>query len=142
MLVGTIGQGVTMVLLAILGSINNSTTQVISAVLLFVFNTFHAIGWLAVAWLYVSFFPFLSHSFHVFYSRHDRTVRRGGWVTNQGASKRTEHRSVRPTLTPFPESHDRDHWNLLISIQLDLQLCRRDDNWSGVCRDLVGDLRG
>ncbi|KAH0826914.1 general substrate transporter [Lanmaoa asiatica] len=52
MLVGTIGQGVTMVLLAILGSINNSTTQIISAVLLFVFNTFHAIGWLAVAWLY------------------------------------------------------------------------------------------
>ncbi|KAG8217976.1 general substrate transporter [Butyriboletus roseoflavus] len=54
MLVGTIGQGVTMVLLAILGSIDNSTTQIISAVLLFVFNTFHAIGWLAVAWLYVT----------------------------------------------------------------------------------------
>ncbi|KAF9218083.1 hypothetical protein BS17DRAFT_722281, partial [Gyrodon lividus] len=53
MLISTIGQGLTMVVLAILGSIDNSATQVVSAVLLFVFNTFHAIGWLAMAWLYV-----------------------------------------------------------------------------------------
>ncbi|KIJ70213.1 hypothetical protein HYDPIDRAFT_23342 [Hydnomerulius pinastri MD-312] len=61
MLFGTIGQGLTMVLLAILGSINNSTAQVISAVLLFVFNTFHAIGWLAMAWLYVRLHPVIRH---------------------------------------------------------------------------------
>ncbi|KAF9452894.1 general substrate transporter [Macrolepiota fuliginosa MF-IS2] len=52
MFFGLIGQTSTMVLLAILGSINNSATQVISAVLLFVFNTFFAIGWLAMTWLY------------------------------------------------------------------------------------------
>ncbi|KIJ68894.1 hypothetical protein HYDPIDRAFT_80555 [Hydnomerulius pinastri MD-312] len=52
MLLGTIGQGVTMVILAILGSIDNSASQIVSAVLLFVFNTFHAIGWLAMGWLY------------------------------------------------------------------------------------------
>ncbi|KAH7924025.1 general substrate transporter [Leucogyrophana mollusca] len=52
MLIGTVGQCLTMVLLAILGSIDNSASQVVSAVLLFVFNTFHAIGWLGMAWLY------------------------------------------------------------------------------------------
>ncbi|KAH7916336.1 general substrate transporter [Hygrophoropsis aurantiaca] len=52
MLIGTVGQCLTMVLLAILGNIDNSAAQVVSAVLLFVFNTFHAIGWLGMAWLY------------------------------------------------------------------------------------------
>jgi hypothetical protein len=42
------------VLLAILGSINNSASQIVSAVLLFVFNSFFAIGWLGMTWLYVS----------------------------------------------------------------------------------------
>lgn len=50
-----------MVLLAILGKIDNSASQVISAVLLFVFNSFFAIGWLGMTWLYVrGILPILS----------------------------------------------------------------------------------
>lgn len=52
MLFGAIGQCLTMVLLAILGSIDTSATQVVSAVLLFVFNSFFAVGWLGMTWLY------------------------------------------------------------------------------------------
>ncbi|KAH9928044.1 general substrate transporter [Amylocystis lapponica] len=52
MLFGAIGQTITMVLLAILGSIDNSATQIVSAVLLFVFNSFFAVGWLGMTWLY------------------------------------------------------------------------------------------
>ena len=53
MLFGAIGQTATMVLLAVLGSVNSSSTQVASAVLLFVFNSFFVIGWLRMTWLYV-----------------------------------------------------------------------------------------
>ncbi|KDQ64884.1 hypothetical protein JAAARDRAFT_240916 [Jaapia argillacea MUCL 33604] len=52
MLFGAIGQCLTMVLLAILGSIDTPATQIISAVLLFVFNSFFAVGWLGMTWLY------------------------------------------------------------------------------------------
>lgn len=53
MLFGAIGQCITMVLLAILGSMkDNSAAQVVSCVLLFVFNSFFAIGWLGMTWLY------------------------------------------------------------------------------------------
>ncbi|KAI0720264.1 general substrate transporter [Cerioporus squamosus] len=52
MLFGSIGQTITMVLLAVLGSIDTSGTQVASAVLLFVFNSFFAVGWLGMTWLY------------------------------------------------------------------------------------------
>ncbi|KIK92786.1 hypothetical protein PAXRUDRAFT_829626 [Paxillus rubicundulus Ve08.2h10] len=52
MLVGAIGQCVVMVLLAILGSINNPPAQLVSVILLFGFNTFFAVGWLGMAWLY------------------------------------------------------------------------------------------
>lgn len=52
MLFGATGQTITMVLLAILGSIDTSATQITSAVLLFVFNSFFAIGWLGMTWLY------------------------------------------------------------------------------------------
>lgn len=52
MLFGAAGQCMTMVLLAILGSIDNSAAQIISAVLLFVFNSFFAVGWLGMTWLY------------------------------------------------------------------------------------------
>ncbi|KAI0677405.1 general substrate transporter [Trametes maxima] len=52
MLFGAIGQCVAMVLLAVLGSIDTSGTQVTSAVLLFVFNSFFAVGWLGMTWLY------------------------------------------------------------------------------------------
>jgi hypothetical protein len=41
-----------MVLLAVLGSVNTSATQVVSAVLLFVFNSIFAVGWLGMTWLY------------------------------------------------------------------------------------------
>ena len=54
MLFGAAGQSMTMVLLAILGSINNPAAQIVSAVLLFVFNSFFAVGWLGMTWLYVS----------------------------------------------------------------------------------------
>lgn len=53
MLFGAIGQCLTMILLAILGSIDTSATQIVSAVLLFVFNSFFAVGWLGMTWLYV-----------------------------------------------------------------------------------------
>ncbi|CAE6435206.1 unnamed protein product [Rhizoctonia solani] len=52
MIFGAIGQTITMVLLAVLGSIDRSSTNVVSAVLLFVFNSFFAIGWLGMTWLY------------------------------------------------------------------------------------------
>ncbi|KAI0774413.1 general substrate transporter [Fomes fomentarius] len=52
MLFGAIGQTITMVLLAVLGSIDRPGTQVASAVLLFVFNSFFAVGWLGMTWLY------------------------------------------------------------------------------------------
>ncbi|KAF5362849.1 hypothetical protein D9758_007082 [Tetrapyrgos nigripes] len=52
MLFGAIGQCITMILLAILGSIDNSPAQIVSAVLLFVFNSFFAVGWLGMTWLY------------------------------------------------------------------------------------------
>ena len=55
MLVGAFGQTGTMILLAILGSLSgNSAAQIISCVLLFVFNSFFAVGWLGMTWLYVS----------------------------------------------------------------------------------------
>ena len=53
MLFGAIGQTITMILLAVLGSVDTSGTQVASAVLLFVFNSFFAVGWLGMTWLYV-----------------------------------------------------------------------------------------
>ncbi|CAE6427030.1 unnamed protein product [Rhizoctonia solani] len=52
MIFGAIGQTITMVLLAVLGSIDRSSTNIVSAVLLFVFNSFFAIGWLGMTWLY------------------------------------------------------------------------------------------
>ncbi|KAI0321836.1 general substrate transporter [Amylostereum chailletii] len=54
MLFGAVGQMFTMILLAILGSINNSASQIVSAVLLFVFNSFFAVGWLGMTWLYAA----------------------------------------------------------------------------------------
>ena len=53
MLFGAVGQTVTMILLAVLGSVDTSATQIVSAVLLFVFNSFFAVGWLGMTWLYV-----------------------------------------------------------------------------------------
>lgn len=56
MLFGAVGQCVTMILLAVLGSVRGAGAQVVSSVLLFVFNSFFAIGWLGMTWLYVSCF--------------------------------------------------------------------------------------
>lgn len=52
-----------MVLLTALGTVNNSAAQIVSAVLLFVFNSFFAIGWLGITWLYVrlSRTPHITH---------------------------------------------------------------------------------
>ncbi|OAX34446.1 general substrate transporter [Rhizopogon vinicolor AM-OR11-026] len=52
MLIGAVGQCIVMILLGILGYINNDPAQIVSVVLLFAFNTFFSIGWLGVAWLY------------------------------------------------------------------------------------------
>lgn len=64
MLFGAFGQSITMVLLTIttyltakvdalpFGGIGSSQAGLAAAVLLFVFNTFFAIGWLGSAWLY------------------------------------------------------------------------------------------
>ncbi|KAG2038243.1 hypothetical protein BDR03DRAFT_954912 [Suillus americanus] len=52
MLTGAIGQCIVMLLLAVLGYINNEPAQIVSVVLLFGFNTFFAFGWLGLAWLY------------------------------------------------------------------------------------------
>ncbi|KAG2090191.1 general substrate transporter, partial [Suillus discolor] len=52
MLFGAIGQSIVMLLLAILGYINNTPAQIVSVVLIFGFNTFFAFGWLGLAWLY------------------------------------------------------------------------------------------
>ncbi|KAG1768789.1 hypothetical protein EDD22DRAFT_870650 [Suillus occidentalis] len=54
MLIGTIGQCIVMLLLAILGYVNDGPAQIVSVVLLFGFNTFFAIGWLGMAWLYTN----------------------------------------------------------------------------------------
>ena len=53
MLFGALGQTITMILLAVLGSVDTSASQIVSAVLLFVFNSFFAVGWLGMTWLYV-----------------------------------------------------------------------------------------
>jgi len=52
MLFGAVGQCITMILLAVLGSVRGTGAQVTSSVLLFVFNSFFAIGWLGMTWLY------------------------------------------------------------------------------------------
>ncbi|THC94652.1 hypothetical protein EYZ11_005874 [Aspergillus tanneri] len=53
MLFGAAGMSISMVILAITASIeNNSGANVACTVFLFVFNTFFAIGWLGMTWLY------------------------------------------------------------------------------------------
>ena len=66
MLFGSVGQTLTMVLLAVLGAVDTSATQVVSAVLLFVFNSFFAVGWLGMTWLYVCTpLAVIIYAFHV-----------------------------------------------------------------------------
>ncbi|KAG6006069.1 hypothetical protein E4U21_007429 [Claviceps maximensis] len=53
MLFGSVGQALTMAILAGVGSDKESTAcQVAGIIFLFVFNTFFAIGWLGMTWLY------------------------------------------------------------------------------------------
>lgn len=52
MLWGAAGMSGSMILLAILGAVDNKPAQIVSAVLLFVFLTFFGIGWLGMSWLY------------------------------------------------------------------------------------------
>ncbi|TEA16362.1 Sugar transporter STL1 [Colletotrichum sidae] len=52
MLVGAVGQAVTMAILAGVNSSQAFPCQIAGIVFLFVFNTFFAIGWLGMTWLY------------------------------------------------------------------------------------------
>ncbi|KAI5458084.1 sugar transporter family protein [Mariannaea sp. PMI_226] len=52
MLFGSIGQAVTMAVLCGVGTLDNKGAQITGVVLLFVFNTFFAVGWLGMTWLY------------------------------------------------------------------------------------------
>jgi len=54
MLFGAVGMSVSMVVLAISTSFKNTAGGIAAAVFLFVFNTFFAIGWLGMTWLYPS----------------------------------------------------------------------------------------
>lgn len=52
MLFGAAGMSGSMVILAAMTSIGGSAPGIVAAVFLFVFNTFFAIGWLGMTWLY------------------------------------------------------------------------------------------
>lgn len=52
MLFGAAGMSLSMVILAITSSIGNNQANIACCVFLFVFNTFFAIGWLGMTWLY------------------------------------------------------------------------------------------
>lgn len=52
MIFGAAGMCGSMLLLAILGAVDNPPAQIVSAVMLFVYNSFFAIGWLGMSWLY------------------------------------------------------------------------------------------
>ncbi|EEH36591.2 sugar transporter STL1 [Paracoccidioides lutzii Pb01] len=53
MLVGAVGMSLSMVVLAVVTSFERQTKPgIVAAVFLFVFNTFFAIGWLGMTWLY------------------------------------------------------------------------------------------
>lgn len=52
MLVGAAGMAISMIILAIMTKIGGSACGIVAATFLFVFNTFFAIGWLGMTWLY------------------------------------------------------------------------------------------
>jgi MFS family permease len=52
MLFGAVGQAATMAILAGVNSVKTPPFQIAGVVFLFVFNTFFAIGWLGMTWLY------------------------------------------------------------------------------------------
>ena len=52
MMFGSTGMSISMIILAVTGSIGNYSAGIGGAVFLFMFNTFFAIGWLGMTWLY------------------------------------------------------------------------------------------
>jgi len=53
MIFGAIGQSLSMVILAATTAYpKNKGAQIVAAIMLFVFNTFFAVGWLGIPWLY------------------------------------------------------------------------------------------
>jgi len=52
MLFGAAGQSFTMIILAVMGSLGGKGPGIVSALFLFLFNTFFAVGWLGMTWLY------------------------------------------------------------------------------------------
>ncbi|KAF2170290.1 hypothetical protein M409DRAFT_64606 [Zasmidium cellare ATCC 36951] len=54
MLFGAVGMSLSMVVLAAVTSVGGTGPGIVAAVFLFIFNTFFAIGWLGMTWLYPS----------------------------------------------------------------------------------------
>lgn len=54
MLFGAVGMSISMVVLAAVTSVGGTGPGIVAAVFLFVFNTFFAVGWLGMTWLYPS----------------------------------------------------------------------------------------
>lgn len=52
MLFGAAGMSMSMVILAVMTKIGGTTPGIVAAAFLFIFNTFFAIGWLGMTWLY------------------------------------------------------------------------------------------
>lgn len=52
MLFGAAGQAASMIVLAVMTKIGGTTPGIVAAAFLFIFNTFFAIGWLGMTWLY------------------------------------------------------------------------------------------
>ena len=52
MLFGAAGQAFSMMMLAIMDSVGGKKAGIVGALFLFIFNTFFAIGWLGMTWLY------------------------------------------------------------------------------------------
>ena len=52
MLFGAVGMSLSMVILAVMNSQPGKGFGIVAALFLFIFNTFFAIGWLGMTWLY------------------------------------------------------------------------------------------
>ena len=52
MMFGAAGQSFSMIILAVMGSLGGKGPGIVSALFLFLFNTFFAVGWLGMTWLY------------------------------------------------------------------------------------------
>ncbi|KIW28029.1 uncharacterized protein PV07_07719 [Cladophialophora immunda] len=54
MLFGAVGQSASMIVLAVMTNIGGKGPGIVAAMFLFIFNTFFAVGWLGMTWLYPS----------------------------------------------------------------------------------------